>query len=400
MSVSRSALASVADGARQPPHALHPFALRAELAVVHHLGQPRHTRSQRAPAVLVKKELGVGQARANHPLVALDDARRVGRADVADHQKAAGEPTLGVEQREVFLIGLHRQDQALLRYGQELGLEAAHQDVRTLHQRRHLVQQGLVIQRPKALGRGRLGELACDLFATFVEGGDHRALLAQDAGVGVGLGHHQRVDLRLEAVAVRDAPGLQAQRRHRHDLAAVQGKQPVSRSHEVHAGPAVGQLVLHHLGDRQPCDGLVERALESRRKVDTRLHRVQEQHVGLAVRSPTQGRHDGFVGAERGQFLAQRGGGHAGVVQGHGHRHQLVRYGPVGGDAAHRSEVCGQAARRGEDGQHRGGFGQPLNPQGLVQPLREGLAQAAQRLGRQFLDEQLHQQGADRGHSR
>jgi hypothetical protein len=48
---------------------------RAQLAVVDHLGQARHARGQRLLAVLVEEELGVGQARAHHALVALDHAR-------------------------------------------------------------------------------------------------------------------------------------------------------------------------------------------------------------------------------------------------------------------------------------------------------------------------------------
>jgi len=42
----------------------------------------------------------------------------------------------GVQQREVLLVGLHRQDQALLRHRQELGLEAADQHVGALDQGR------------------------------------------------------------------------------------------------------------------------------------------------------------------------------------------------------------------------------------------------------------------------
>jgi hypothetical protein len=61
----------------------------------------------------------------------------------------------GVQQREVLLVGLHRQDQALLRHRQELGLELAQQHVGALDQRGHLVEQRVVVDglRPSAAPR-------------------------------------------------------------------------------------------------------------------------------------------------------------------------------------------------------------------------------------------------------
>ena len=101
-------------------HALHTFALRAQLVVVDHLAQTFDARSQRLLAVLVKEELGIGQARAHHALVAADHQARVVGADVADHQELVGQLVVRVQQREVLLVGLHRQNQALLRHVQEL----------------------------------------------------------------------------------------------------------------------------------------------------------------------------------------------------------------------------------------------------------------------------------------
>jgi hypothetical protein len=49
-----------------------------------------------------------------------------------------------VEQREVLLVLLHRQDQAFLRHGQEFGLELADIDRRPFDQRRDLVEQAIV----------------------------------------------------------------------------------------------------------------------------------------------------------------------------------------------------------------------------------------------------------------
>jgi hypothetical protein len=65
-------------------------------------------------------------------------------------------------------------------------------------------------------------------------------------------------------VALGDAAGVEAERRDRHDLAAVQGHQAVRGADELHRGPAVGELVLHDLRDRQAAKRVVERALQAR----------------------------------------------------------------------------------------------------------------------------------------
>src|SRR5690606_35484474 len=76
----------LADGTRDGAHTLHALALRAQLVVVYDLGQALDAAFQRLLAVLVEEELGIGQARAYHALVATDHRARVGRTDVADHQ--------------------------------------------------------------------------------------------------------------------------------------------------------------------------------------------------------------------------------------------------------------------------------------------------------------------------
>jgi hypothetical protein len=54
-------------------HALGTVTLGAELAVIDHFGQAGHAAFQRFLAVLVVDELGVGQSRTHHPLIALHD---------------------------------------------------------------------------------------------------------------------------------------------------------------------------------------------------------------------------------------------------------------------------------------------------------------------------------------
>ena len=158
---------------------------------------------------------------------------------------------VGVEQRKVFLVRLHRQDQAFLRHREELGLELAQQHVRPFDQRGDFVEQGRVVDRRGIeLGRG-VPQLARDLAVAGVEARDHRALRFELARVVVGVLQHHRVHRRLEAMAARLAAGRQTERGHRHDLGAVQRDQAMRRAHELHAGPAVGELVGHDLRDRQ-----------------------------------------------------------------------------------------------------------------------------------------------------
>ena len=115
--------------------------LRAELVVVDDAAQPVDARGERLPAILVEEELRVGEPRAQHALVAGDDRRGIVRLEVATSRKRWLSLPSRVGEREVFLVLLHRQDQALLRHREERRIEAARVDDRPLDQRRDLVEQ-------------------------------------------------------------------------------------------------------------------------------------------------------------------------------------------------------------------------------------------------------------------
>ena len=206
MSVSRSALASSAArsacAASASPPSCAPIQRarcartrrtrspwRAELAVVDDLVEPGDARLERALAVLVEEELGVGQARPHDALVAFDDRApgRPARMLLTTRKRLVSRPSR-VEQREVLLVRLHRQDEALRRHGEELGVEAAGQHVRPLDQRGDLVEQRLVVDRREPLPTAAAAcELARDLGAALVEARDHRAFVAQLLRVAVGV---------------------------------------------------------------------------------------------------------------------------------------------------------------------------------------------------------------------
>mmetsp|Transcript_5838 Transcript_5838/g.22820 ORF Transcript_5838/g.22820 Transcript_5838/m.22820 type:complete len:424 (+) Transcript_5838:342-1613(+) len=333
-------------GKRRDP--LGALTLRAQLAVVDHLGQAGQAVFELFLAVLVVEELGVGEARAHDPLIALDDGAGVGRRDIADDEEVARQFARRIQQREILLVGLHRQDQALLRHGQELGLEGAGQHIGALDQRGHFVQQGLVIDGREAEHIGRGLELARDLGTAVGEAGDDGALLSQLRGVAVGGFDADRGLRRLEAVALGRAAGGQAQGPDRHDLRAMQRDEAVRRTHKLHVGPAIGELVGHDLGDGQLGQRFVQRLLQALGERGAGLHAVPEQRLGLAVRQALELRHDLGSGADRGELLQQCGCGLAVRSQRHGDGHQLLLHGPVGRLVRDPGDMHAQAARRGE----------------------------------------------------
>ena len=390
--VGQGGVAQLLDDARgNVGHALGALALGAELVVVDHLGQAIDARGQGFLAVLVEEELGIGQARAHHTLIATNHQVRVRGTDVADHQKLVGQLVGRVQQGEVFLVGLHGQDQALLRHVQKLPVKLAQQHVRALYQRGHFVQQGGVINRAHALPhacRHRF-QLARDFGAACRERGDNGAIARQRLGIAVGIGQLHRRDRGLEAVPLGAAPGRQAQRLHRHHATAVQRHQTMRRTHEMHATPArqravALQLVGHEFGDGEQADGFVQRLLQTRVQRRAADQGVVEQGFVLAVRRALERGHGSHrvadIGAQGLQLLDQRRCRLAAGVQAHGYGHEFLLHRLVGGLAPDVADMGGQAARRGIGGGDRVAIDQAKGAQLLGQLAGKGIAQFFQRL--------------------
>ena len=147
--------------------------------MVHDLVQLGQTRRQRFFPVLIKKELRVSQPRAHHALVAADHRTGVGRTDIRHHQKPVGQPGCFIQQRKIFLVYLHGQNQAFLRHRQERGIELPEQHIGPLNQRGYLVQQRIIINRLQTLLCSHGSKLARNLGAALGKAGDDRALLTQ-----------------------------------------------------------------------------------------------------------------------------------------------------------------------------------------------------------------------------
>ncbi len=374
-----------------PPHAL---ALRAQLGVIDHFVEAGHAVFEALLAVLLEEELRIGQARAHHALVAFDDRAGIGRRDIADDQETVGELARRVEQRKVFLVGLHREDEALLRHGEKGRIELAQQHVRALDQSSNFVEQrGIVdgVQARPGLSRGGL-QLRRDFSTARVEAGDHRALFSQLVGVAVGVAQHDGIGLGLKPMAVRFASRRQPQRLHRHDVDAMQGDQTMRGAHKLHRSPAIFQLVGHHLGDGQFGDGLGERPLQTFGQRGAGRHGVDEQGFGFALAFAPQAGGGVGIQPQRAELFEQRRGGLAVGIQPHGHGHELLRYGLVGRLGSDGGDAHGQSARAGVGRRLDVRCGQSLRPQTRGQGAGEGLAQRGQRLGRQFFNEEFDKQ--------
>ena len=263
--------------------------------MVDHLVQTGHARFECFLAILVKEKARIGQTRTHHPFVATNHRAAVGWVDIAHQQEVMTELALRIQQRKVFLVGLHGQDEAFLRHVQKDLIELTHHHRRALYQCRHLIQQRSILDDLDAaadrLCRGL--QLARDFVAAFGKTGDHRTILAQALCIVVGVGDVDSRLARFKAMALRGASGLQTECFDRDDVTAMQRDQSVRRPHEAHAAPArqlaaLFQLIAHDFRNRQFDDALLQRLLQPVAQADAGLGVIMEQCLCLAILGPSQ----------------------------------------------------------------------------------------------------------------
>ena len=127
-------------------------------------GQRARHLVERLLEVLLPEELGVGQPRADHLLVAGDDVRAavVGR-QVRHQQELVGQLARArMLEREALLVLLHGEHQAFGRHRQERLLEAAHQHQRPLGEAGVLGEQRLVLDQRQLVLLGQRARLLGD----------------------------------------------------------------------------------------------------------------------------------------------------------------------------------------------------------------------------------------------
>ena len=121
-------------------HALYAFTLATEFVVVHHLGQIKYARIQRFFPVLIEEESRISQTCSQYALVAADHQARICRADVGHDKESVGELAGGIQQRKIFLVGLHGQNQAFLRNFEECSIKFSDQHIGAFNQCCHFIQ--------------------------------------------------------------------------------------------------------------------------------------------------------------------------------------------------------------------------------------------------------------------
>jgi len=163
--------------------------------------------------------------------VAADDVDRVSDLHVGDDQELVEQPALAIEQREVFLVLLHGQNQAFLRHLEVFGFELADINLRPFDQRRHLIKQavGRMDAGIKLAGSGV--EQRGDLCPPFGEVDDDLAR-SQSGDILV-----RMIDgdfaARQEAMALRRPAAVQPEDFSGNDVLAVQEDQAMYGANEL-----------------------------------------------------------------------------------------------------------------------------------------------------------------------
>ena len=271
------------DAAGQELDALDALELRAELVVVDDAGELRHARFEPELAVLVVEEASILEPRPHHALVAADDRARVGELHVGNDEELRHELSRRVEQREIFLVLPHGEDQAFLRHLEVRRVESPHVNARQLHQRGDFVEQlGVLAQRAAFALRG-CEQLALDLIAPPGEIRDHGAVFQQALLVFFGVA---QCDLGCahEAMATRDIARFQPEHAALNHAAPVQHDQAMHRPHELR----LARAPAHHFRNRQVfqrlLDDLGKRCVE-RRALE---HDSCEEKISLGRLAPLQ----------------------------------------------------------------------------------------------------------------
>jgi hypothetical protein len=159
--------------------------------------------------------------------------------------------------------------------------------------------------------------------APHVEARDHRAFAAQLRRIARRIAQHDRRAASFEAVAVGRPAGLESERANRNDVVAVHRDQAMGGANEADAGPAVGELVLHHLRDRQLGNRFVNDALQSFGEEDASKLPIKKEDLCLAIFPSLKTRDDRRICTKRAQALEKRRRWLFVGCEAHIHRHQL-----------------------------------------------------------------------------
>ena len=340
--------------------------------------------------VFVEEELGVGEARADHALVALADFAFVARFDVGDADEVLGEPAVRIQHREELLVGFHRRDQRFLRHGEEFALERAEHGLRPLDQALHLFEVVVGLARRAAGTRGGGIDLGDDAVAALL-GIDQHLGGAQGVDVITRRADPHRTFV-METMAAAHAVGLRAEDFGIDHGVPEQQHQPVHRAGEA----AVALAPAHRLGNGHAGQGLGHDLRQQVGGLRARLHGAQDEALALVVGGLFQ---RGPVDAGLGREAFQRPGRLAFGIERDVEvrpQHFAALLGLLHG---HAGQQHGEAAR----GVERLRVVAPAGDAALVErgdhAVEKGLGQTRQGLDREFLGTEFDQKGAETAHA-
>ncbi len=154
-------------------------ALRAELCLEGNVLESGEARCERLPAILFPEELGIGQPRSHHALVAGTHHGRLRAVDVADRDEPGHELARCIFEREVTLVVLQRRDQHFARQRQVARVELTGDRHGPLHQCSDFLEQRLGQYRAALQAQRQRFDLGAQDLLPFVEQRNHAAALLQ-----------------------------------------------------------------------------------------------------------------------------------------------------------------------------------------------------------------------------
>ena len=358
-------------------HAFGALELGAQLVVVDDFAKERHARFEAGLAVLRVKEPRVFEARTHHALVAADNVLRVGHVHVRHDQEFRQQLAGRVEQREVFLVLPHREDQALLRNLEELGVERADVHGRVLDQGRDFIEQvGIVAEARRKFRRPR-NQCRVDLRLAIRERRDHLAVRLESGFVFIGI-RQGDVARTHEAVSAGDIARRKAQHHAGHNARTVQHDELVHGPHELRVAVAPA----HDLRDRELLECFLDFAGEGRIQGVSGGGHLGDKDLALGAVALFEGfDRDAVLLGEAGDGRRCGGDGRA-----------LHFAGDVRGLAEHTGDLDGEPPRRGVKGRDAGVAEEAVLLQVGYQRFAKSLRQARKRFRRQFLGEEFNEQ--------
>ncbi len=339
--------------------------------------------------ILIPEELGVGETRGDHALVAGAHDLRFAAGDIADGDERGQEAAVGRMDGEVTLVILHHRHQRFRRHAQETLGEASGQRHRPFHQRRDLGQQFVVEIGLAVNTRRRRANLLADQLTALVEVGDHVAGIAQRGrvilgrGQGNGVGMVETVAECRRACAHTEDLGVEV-------LMAEQQHRPVHRTRKGDAGNAPGHALARRQLERR-LGGRGRQQLVGRRATAGLLKEEILALAGIALLQIGNG--NAMARGETGGGLRRLAAG----IEGGTHRRPAMLDRALGLALGHALDDHRQAARGGVAA--RRAVGEPESIERGRPVAHQRLAQCLEFAGGQFLGSDFQQQIAHVAHA-